>query len=215
VAYLLIIVIVAVTGIAKITLQSRRETRLNIENDYRSSLQKVATQPLANSASDDGPRRRFELAGWAERKRTQEPAKRKAAQSSRRGSPQPRKRPAPRKRAATASNRHVPARRPAHADQPARVEWHSNGNGQIDLARDPAPQKLERPARRLSQPSGRGGLRTQFHGAIHPVHMPPPADYSIDPRAYDDKDSALWMAWERELEAESNYRRATASRRAG
>jgi hypothetical protein len=71
-AYLLIIIIVALLGIARLTLQQRREHKLHVQNDYRSSLEKVAKQPLAGA--DDGPRRRFELAGWTDRRKSrQEP----------------------------------------------------------------------------------------------------------------------------------------------
>lgn len=69
-AYLLIIIVVALVGIAKITLQQRREHKLHVQNDYRSSLEKVATQPLARA--DDGPRRRWELAGFSERLKARE-----------------------------------------------------------------------------------------------------------------------------------------------
>ena len=102
--------------------------------------------------------------------------------------------------------------------QEAELEWNSQdarAPQRIDLAHDAAPRSLNHGAPRLSQPAGRGVLRTQFHAAIHPIHMPPPVDYGIDPRAYDDHDSSLWMAWERELAAESHYRSVTAGRRAG
>jgi hypothetical protein len=72
VAYLVLIIVVALVGIAKITLQQRREHKLHIQNDYRTSLEKVATQPLASSRADDGPRRRWELAGFSERRKARE-----------------------------------------------------------------------------------------------------------------------------------------------
>jgi hypothetical protein len=130
VAYLLIIIIVALAGITRITLQQRREHKLHVQNDFRSSLEKVATQPLARA--DDGPRRRWELAGWSERKKAREERvvaekpKRREEPTSNRSHPARGERQAPRRSETRSAPRRAEQRPAARPERSRRAETRRN-----------------------------------------------------------------------------------------
>ncbi len=236
--YLLIIIVVALAGITRITLQQRREYRLHVQNDFRTSLEKVATQPLAEPA-DDGPRRRWELAGWNDRRRAREERvvekeKPRKKQSVRRERPTRRsraEREAPkrneRRRPVSRSSRRGrpgPVHRPrAEISSYEQVDWFEDLRSQpsdINLDHDLAPTNLPVNSRRAGQPSSRGPLDSRVHAKIHPAHMPPPsADVELDLRptgAYGRSDAqAGWDEFAGATVAGGYRKRALSRRRAG
>jgi hypothetical protein len=237
VVYLVIIIVVALAGITRITLQQRREHKLHVQNDFRTSLEKVATQPLARG--DDGPRRRWELAGWTDRKKAREekvitekkqPPKKEAPRRDRPARKvadrreEPRKverRPATRRAPQRTRSRSVPRQRhtPARYDD---VDWFEDLRSQpsdISLDHDLAPTKLPVNSRRSGQPSTRGRLEPQFHANIHPAHLPPaPVDIDLDLRSarYHEGDpQAQWDEFAAGAGADGYRKRALSRRRAG
>jgi hypothetical protein len=233
VAYLVIIIVVAVAGITRITLQQRREHKLHLQNDYRTSLEKVATQPLARP--DDGPRRRWELAGWTDRKKTREAApaaqrssKREPAQTAKATRKKTVKEtPRRRERRPETRSRQRARTQPAHrprvsaARREAEVDWFEDLRsrpGEISLDHDLAPTKLPVNSRNGGQPSTRGRLQPEFHANIHPAHLPPTAAHDLEPRSDDGNGGPshdLQAEWEAFAESAvaGEYRRSALSRR--
>jgi hypothetical protein len=238
VAYLAIIIVVALAGITRITLQQRREHKLHVQNDFRTSLEKVATQPLARP--DDGPRRRWELAGWTDRKKARDEKVVAEKQTPRERETRRRERP-PRKtterREATRRNGRKPAAdqsagrsrtRPMHRGRPVtsrheNVDWFEDLRSQpsdISLDHDLAPTKLPVNTRRAGQPSARGRLQPEFHANIHPAHLPPHAeDLEIDlrsSRTHTENDpELLWEEFANGAVPAGYRKRALSRRRAG
>ena len=56
--YLMIIIVAAVAGITRLALQHRREQKIHLLDDFRSSLERLASQPLPSQGRIVGPSRK-------------------------------------------------------------------------------------------------------------------------------------------------------------